>query len=182
MPDFPPAKLSKLESFLGHCYDCSTRGAARATAFATSLARTNDKPHPCKNLVTPGRTIVGGGQAAITAKNSVASSRGSLPEIAVSMAANVPTMDAIEFRTRGKEMVDYIADYLESIAQRRVTPAVEPGYLRQRLPENAPQHGEEWDEIMDDVEQHIMPGVSSFDKFGLVSSKDLLPKSVFCHN
>lgn len=174
MPDhFPQAQLSKLESFLGHCYDCSTRGAA---VFASSLSRSNDKaPLPCKhsNLATPGKvTVDGGGQAVITAKkvNGAASGRGSLPEIAVSMAANVPIMDAVEFRTRGKEMVDYIADYMENVAQRRVTPAVEPGYLRQRLPENAPQHPEEWDEIMDDVEQHIMPGVSCGFSINLVKS------------
>ena len=36
-----------------------------------------------------------------------------------------------EFRKRGKEMVDYIADYMESIHERRVTPSeIEPGYLR----------------------------------------------------
>ena len=39
----------------------------------------------------------------------------------------------------GKEMVDYIADYLENIRDRRVFPEVKPGYLRELLPEAAPQ-------------------------------------------
>ena len=69
-------------------------------------------------------------------------------------------MDATEFRKRGKEMVDYIADYMENISIRRVTPEVEPGYLRNSLPKNPPKLGESFADIMDDVEKKIMPGVS----------------------
>lgn len=69
-------------------------------------------------------------------------------------------MDTSEFRKRGREMVDYIADYLETISQRRVTPNVEPGYLRNLIPSTAPKKGEDWDDIMKDVERYIMPGVS----------------------
>ena len=69
-------------------------------------------------------------------------------------------MDAVEFRKRGKEMVDYIANYMETIHMRRVTPEVQPGYLRQMLPSRAPKKGDEWDEIMKDVDKAIMPGVS----------------------
>ena len=36
-------------------------------------------------------------------------------------------------------MVDYIADYLENIRDRRVFPDVQPGYLRELLPDHAPQ-------------------------------------------
>ncbi len=68
-------------------------------------------------------------------------------------------MDASEFRKRGKEMVDYIADYLENIHSRRVLPEVQPGYLREMLPSMAPKKGEEWDDIMKDIERAIMPGV-----------------------
>ena len=38
----------------------------------------------------------------------------------------------------GKEMVDYIADYLENIRDRRVFPDVKPGYLRDLVPDTAP--------------------------------------------
>ena len=68
-------------------------------------------------------------------------------------------MDAEEFRRRGKEMVDYVADYLENIKQRPVFPTVEPGYLHHLIPEEAPQTPEKWEEIMHDVERVIMPGV-----------------------
>lgn len=62
---------------------------------------------------------------------------------------------------KGKETVDYIADYLENIRKRRVFPDVTPGYIRQLLPDEAPQKGEKWEAIFKDVERVIMPGVSA---------------------
>jgi hypothetical protein len=70
-------------------------------------------------------------------------------------------MDSAEFRQRGREMVDYIVEYMETLGERRVTPSVEPGYLREIIPMNAPEEGEKWEEIMSDVESKIMPGVRS---------------------
>lgn len=57
-------------------------------------------------------------------------------------------------------MVDYIADYLENIRDRRVFPNVQPGYMRNLLPESAPVEGEEWDRIFADIERVIMPGIT----------------------
>ena len=56
-------------------------------------------------------------------------------------------------------MVDYIADYLENIRDRRVFPDVKPGYMRELLNDTAPLEGEEWETIFKDVERVIMPGV-----------------------
>lgn len=69
-------------------------------------------------------------------------------------------MDTAEFRIRGKEMVDFIADYLENIKDRRVTPKIQPGYLTELISLTAPTSGENWDDIMEDVEQKIMPGIT----------------------
>lgn len=69
-------------------------------------------------------------------------------------------MDTVEFRRRGKEMVDYIADYLENIEQRPVYPDLEPGYLRSLIPSEAPEDSDDYDDIIKDVERVIMPGVS----------------------
>ncbi|KAH3802679.1 hypothetical protein DPMN_156358 [Dreissena polymorpha] len=71
-------------------------------------------------------------------------------------------MDAEEFRRRGKEMIDYVADYLENIRERRVFPEVEPGYLRKLIPGEAPEEGESFENIFKDIERVIMPGVSGF--------------------
>lgn len=68
-------------------------------------------------------------------------------------------MDSDEFRVRGVEMVEYICRYLEELPERRVVPSVEPGYLKHVIPKEAPEKGENWDDIMADVENKIMPGV-----------------------
>lgn len=59
----------------------------------------------------------------------------------------------------GKEMVDYICQYLSTVRERRVTPDVWPGYLRAQLPESAPEDPDSWDSIFGDIERIIMPGV-----------------------
>ncbi|XP_071861107.1 histidine decarboxylase isoform X3 [Bombus fervidus] len=69
-------------------------------------------------------------------------------------------MNLEEYRKHGKEMVDYIADYLANIRSRRVYPAVSPGYLRNVLPTSAPVDGEPWEDIFADIERCIMPGVT----------------------
>lgn len=69
-------------------------------------------------------------------------------------------MDAAEFRQRGKEMVDYIADYIENIKERRVTPEIEPGYLKKIVPLVAPHEPQDWETIMKDVDEKIMPGIT----------------------
>lgn len=61
----------------------------------------------------------------------------------------------------GKELVDYITEYLTKIRDRQVIPDVKPGYMRELLPENPPLDGENWDSIFQDVEKIIMPGVRS---------------------
>ncbi|XP_073534437.1 aromatic-L-amino-acid decarboxylase [Phyllobates terribilis] len=69
-------------------------------------------------------------------------------------------MNSTEFRKRGRDMVDYIANYLEQIESRQVFPEVEPGYLRPMIPDSAPEEGETYEDIMKDVERVIMPGVT----------------------
>ncbi|XP_020039234.1 histidine decarboxylase isoform X5 [Castor canadensis] len=64
-----------------------------------------------------------------------------------------------EYRERGREMVDYICHYLSTVRERRVTPDVQPGYLRAQLPESAPEEPDSWDSIFGDIERIIMPGV-----------------------
>ncbi|CAF1252121.1 unnamed protein product [Rotaria sordida] len=69
-------------------------------------------------------------------------------------------MDADEFRQRGKELIDFIADYLTNIRTRRVFPNVKPGYMRPMIDDEAPKQGESWDKIFNDIERVIMPGIT----------------------
>jgi aromatic-L-amino-acid decarboxylase len=69
-------------------------------------------------------------------------------------------MDSKEFRIRGKEMIDYVADYLDSIEKRPVLPQIKPGYLRELIPDQAPEESETWNDLMKDIERVIMPGIT----------------------
>uniref|UniRef100_A0A8C8R9W0 Aromatic-L-amino-acid decarboxylase n=1 Tax=Pelusios castaneus TaxID=367368 RepID=A0A8C8R9W0_9SAUR len=69
-------------------------------------------------------------------------------------------MDITEFQKRGKEMVDYIADYFKQLEKRPVYPDVEPGYLRPLIPDSAPQEPENFEDVLKDFERIIMPGVT----------------------
>lgn len=69
-------------------------------------------------------------------------------------------MDVEEFRKFGKATVDYLANYFETIRERPVLPRVEPGYLQNLLPREAPTYSEKWEDIMEDMDKVIMPGVS----------------------
>ncbi|XP_060516579.1 aromatic-L-amino-acid decarboxylase-like [Cylas formicarius] len=69
-------------------------------------------------------------------------------------------MEANQFKDFGKAMIDYAANYLENIRDRRVLPTVEPGYLRPLIPETAPEKPEKWEDVLKDVERVIMPGVT----------------------
>lgn len=64
-----------------------------------------------------------------------------------------------EFRTHGKQMVDYICDYVKNMDQRQVAPTIEPGFLAPQLEKEVPELPESFQEIMDDFETKIMPGI-----------------------
>ena len=68
-------------------------------------------------------------------------------------------MDVQEFRKRGKEMIDYVADYLENIRDRRPLSNVEPGYLHKLIPAEAPQQAEKWEDLFPDLERVIIGGI-----------------------
>lgn len=68
-------------------------------------------------------------------------------------------MNTEEFRVHGKQMIDYICDYGKTIESRDVAPTVDPGFLRQMLPDEAPQKGEDFKRMLEDVEGKIMPNM-----------------------
>jgi aromatic-L-amino-acid decarboxylase len=69
-------------------------------------------------------------------------------------------MDSTEFRKCGKQMIDIAADYLDNIETRKVLPDIKPGYLRELIPDSAPEDPEKWDDLVTDIERVIMPGVT----------------------
>ncbi|KAJ8969860.1 hypothetical protein NQ314_001544 [Rhamnusium bicolor] len=69
-------------------------------------------------------------------------------------------MNIEEFREFGKASVDYIADYFENIRKIEVISQVEPGYLKNDLSEKAPLTGEPWQDVLQDVDKFIVPGLT----------------------
>lgn len=74
------------------------------------------------------------------------------------------SMDWEHFRTEGHKMIDFIADYYQSLRKRSVPVQadVEPGYLRKLIPEKeAPQKPSgEFDSIFDDIKNKVLPGIT----------------------
>lgn len=66
-------------------------------------------------------------------------------------------MTADEFRQHGREVVDWIADYLETIRERPVLPPVKPGELTARLPSQAPEDAEPIQQVLADFRDLIVP-------------------------
>lgn len=69
-------------------------------------------------------------------------------------------MSPEEFRTEGKKIIDWIADYYENIERYPVLSQVKPGEIKAALPESAPQKGEPIEQMMRDLEEKIMPGIT----------------------
>ncbi|KAJ5500731.1 3-beta hydroxysteroid dehydrogenase/isomerase [Penicillium expansum] len=69
-------------------------------------------------------------------------------------------MDRDQFKTAAHSAIDDIINYFDSVPERRVLPAVEPGYLRPLIPENPPDEPEEWAKIQEDVDTKIKPGLT----------------------
>jgi len=65
-----------------------------------------------------------------------------------------------QFRQYGHQLIDLIADYRQTVGERPVMAQVEPGYLKAALPATAPQQGEPFAAILDDVNNLVMPGLS----------------------
>ena len=62
----------------------------------------------------------------------------------------------IQMRTHIRAVIDYY----DNIEKRRVLSNVEPGYLQKILPVGPPEEGEEWQDIQNDIEEKIMPGLT----------------------
>ncbi len=65
-----------------------------------------------------------------------------------------------EFRRHGYEVIDWIAQYLETVERYPVLAQVEPGQIRGQLPSQAPDEPEAFDALLADFERVILPGIT----------------------
>ena len=73
---------------------------------------------------------------------------------------DVPHMTPDEFRRCGHAVVERIARYMEEIERYPVLSQVEPGSIRGRLPPAAPEHGEPFRDVLRDIDEIVMPGIT----------------------
>ena len=69
-------------------------------------------------------------------------------------------MSPEEFRQRGYEAVDWVAGYMARLGEFPVKSPVGPGDIRAMLPAEAPEHGEDFAEVLADLDQVILPGIT----------------------
>jgi aromatic-L-amino-acid decarboxylase len=69
-------------------------------------------------------------------------------------------MTAEQFRQYGKLVVDWVADYYESIESLPVLSKIQPGHIRQLLPPDPPEQGESFESLLNDVRKVILPGIT----------------------
>ena len=75
-------------------------------------------------------------------------------------AQKLGDMPADEFRKYGYEIVDWIANYFEHIEEYPVLSKVQPNWLKDNLPTSPPENGEDFGEVLADVDRLIMPAVT----------------------
>ncbi len=75
-------------------------------------------------------------------------------------AKSLGDMPAEEFRARGHQLIDWIADFLANISDLPAFPDVQPGDISAKPPATPPIKGEAMEEILADVDRVIMPGMA----------------------
>jgi aromatic-L-amino-acid decarboxylase len=65
-----------------------------------------------------------------------------------------------EFRRHGHAVVDWIADYYARIESFPVLSQVRPGDVRATLPEHPPEKGEPFEDVLRDLDDKILPGIT----------------------
>jgi aromatic-L-amino-acid/L-tryptophan decarboxylase len=70
------------------------------------------------------------------------------------------SMDPEEFRRFGHQVIDWLADYRQSVAARPVQTRVLPGELAARLPASPPEEPHGFAAVLADVERLLLPSLS----------------------
>lgn len=71
-----------------------------------------------------------------------------------------PDMNTDEFRKCGYQFVDWVADYLAQVERLPVLSQVQPGDIRKQLPASPPINGESMDDVLRDLKEVIVPGIT----------------------
>ena len=75
-------------------------------------------------------------------------------------------MSPDEFRRRGREVVDWVADYMERVGDLPIRSTVEPGDIERQLPLVAPDAPESFDALLADLDDVVLPGITHWQSPG----------------
>ena len=65
-----------------------------------------------------------------------------------------------EFRRYGHELIDWLADYHETLADRPVMAKTKPGEIRDALPSAPPNEPEDFGAMIEDLNRFVLPGLT----------------------
>jgi aromatic-L-amino-acid decarboxylase len=68
-----------------------------------------------------------------------------------------------EFKEKAHQLVDWMAKYLEEVEQYPVLSQVKPGEVAAKIPASFPEEGEKFDDIFQDFEEKVMPGITHWE-------------------
>src|SRR5437016_11636667 len=71
-----------------------------------------------------------------------------------------------EFRRHAHALVDWIANYFETVERYPVLSDIEPGALRAALPDRAPDQAEPFDHVIADLDRLILPATTHWNHPG----------------
>ena len=69
-------------------------------------------------------------------------------------------MSTSDFRRHGHALIDWIANYLDTVEDKPVSSQVKPGAIRALIPDHPPEEPEEFASIMADLDRVVMPGIT----------------------
>lgn len=69
-------------------------------------------------------------------------------------------MTPSEFRRHGHDVIDWLARYMEEVERYPVQSQVKPGEIRAKLKPHPPTHGEPFENLLRDVDELILPGLT----------------------
>lgn len=71
--------------------------------------------------------------------------------------------DPNDFQEWGRHILSWLVDYRSSCQDLPVISTVQPNYLRDALPDQAPEQGESWQAVMHDLNELIVPGLTHWE-------------------
>uniref|UniRef100_A0A832DGG8 Amino acid decarboxylase n=1 Tax=Ignavibacterium album TaxID=591197 RepID=A0A832DGG8_9BACT len=85
------------------------------------------------------------------------------------MEKNLTDMPIEDFRASGKELIDWIADYLQQIEKYPPLSKVKPGEIYSRIPNEPPTKGEEIEKVLSDIDKILIDGITHWNHPGFMA-------------